>query len=432
MKRTFIYVAAIGVVLTFSVNAVLAARDPVISYFTNSRDVRITQPGVQNYLVVDEEIWSHARPDLGDLRVFGEAGQVQYALSVEHGGISNHEQAARILNLGDVGGHTEFDLDMGKIAEYDRIRLNLDAKNFVITISLAGSNAVGERNATKLPTSTLYDFTSEELGSNPVLKLPTSSFRYLHVKLSSGINPQQVKGATVYNLEETKTIWDDIGSCGAPSQKQRDTVITCEVGFRVPVNRIRVQVDAQQVNFRRAVTITDSTGRYESVGEITRVRLNRAGTTVVSEEIDLGIVAMIFDPVPGSASNSGRPSRQIVITIDNGDNPPLAITAVKLLSVERRVYFEPQGKASLKLYYGDSKLDSPIYDYARFFHADVMAAKADLGPGEHNAAYRGRPDERPWSERHNAVLWLAMLLAVAVLAALAIKGLRTRAGTLSS
>ena len=196
------------------------------------------------------------------------------------------------------------------------------------------------------------------------------------------------------------------------------------------MDRIRFQVDSQQVNFRRAVTVADATGRYESGGEITRVRLNRAGTTVVSEEMDLGTIDRTYDS--NSTTNSGKPSRQVVITIDNGDNPPLAITAVKLSSIERRVYFEPQGKSSLKLYYGDSKLDSPIYDYGRFFHADLLAVRADLGPGEHNAAYRGRPDERPWSERHNAVLWAAMLLAVAVLAALAIRGLKTKAGTLSS
>ena len=245
MKRTFIYVVAIGVALAVPLTVVLAARDPAISYFTNVRDIRIAQPGVQNYFVVDEEIWGQARPDLGDLRIYDAAGQVQYALSVERGGTSNHEEVARILNLGDVGGHTEFDLDLGRIAEYDRIRLNLDAKNFVITASLAGSNAVRERDATQLPPSTLYDFTSEELGSNSVLKLPTSSFRYLHVRLSSGINPQQVKGATVYYLEETRTIWDNAGSCGTPLQKRRDTVITCEVGFRVPVDRIRFQVDAR-------------------------------------------------------------------------------------------------------------------------------------------------------------------------------------------
>jgi len=380
MKRTLIYAVAAGVALTLPISLLPAARDPAISYFTNVRDIRITQPGVQNYFVVDEEIWGQARPDLGDVRIYDVAAPVQYALSVERGGTANHEEVARILNLGDVGGHTEFDLDLGTIAEYDRIRLKLDAKNFVITASLAGSNTVGERPATKLPPSTLYDFTSEQLGSNSVLKLPTSSFRYVHVNLSSGITPRQVKGATVYNLEETKTIWDSVGSCGTPSQKQRDTVITCEVGFRVPVDRVRFQVDAQQVNFRRSVAVTDSKGRYESGGEITRVRLNRAGSTVVSEEMDLEITGRSFDPSPaqipaqGGAESSANSSRQFIVTIDNGDNPPLAIAAAQLLSIERRIYFDPQGKSSLKLYYGDSKLDSPVYDYARFFRADPAAA----------------------------------------------------------
>jgi hypothetical protein len=129
---------------------------------------------------------------------------------------------------------------------------------------------------------------------------------------------------------------------------------------------------------------------------------------------------------------AGQSSGQLVITIDNGDNPHLAIAGAQLLSIERRVYFDPQEKSSLKLYYGDGKLDSPAYDYTRFFHADSAAAKAELSPGEHNAAYSGRPDDRPWSERHNAVLWLAMLLAVVVLAALAIRGLKAEAGKLSS
>ncbi|MGZ4733745.1 MAG: hypothetical protein ACXVZH_16555, partial [Terriglobales bacterium] len=134
------------------------------------------------------------------------------------------------------------------------------------------------------------------------------------------------------------------------------------------------------------------------------------GTTVVSEEMDVRI--------------GGQSSGQLRITVDNGDNPPLSISGVELLSVERRVYFAPQGRSLLKLYYGDDKLDAPIYDYARFFKADPAAAKAELSAGAHNQAYTGRPDDRPWSERHKAVLWLAMLLAVIVLAALAIRGLK--------
>jgi hypothetical protein len=397
-------------VLGLTLSMALAA--PTISYFTNVRDISISQPAVQNYFVVDEEVWTRARPDLGDLRIYDGQAQVQYALSLQHGGASSQEEGARILNLGDAGGHAEFDLDLGQIAEYNRIRLSLDAMNFVVTASLAGSNTLGEPPTTQLPPSTLYDFTRENLGSNSVLKLPTSSFRYLHVRLSPGISPQQVKSATVYDLQETQAIWTSVGSCAAPSDKQRITVVTCEWPLRVPVERIRFQVDPKQVNFRRSVTLSDS-GRQHAGGEITRVRLNRAGTAVVSEEMD----------VPMATQSAGP----ITVTIDNGDNPRLAIANVQLLSIERRVYLDPQGKSSLKLYYGDIKLDSPVYDYARFFHADPTAAKAELSPGAHNAAYRGRPDDRPWSERHNAVLWLAMLLAVAVLARLAVRGLKARA-----
>jgi hypothetical protein len=391
--------------------------EPSIAYFSNVRDLRISQSGSQNYFAVDEEIWNHARPDLADLRIYDGESQLQYALSEQRGGISSQEQSARILNLGSVGGRTEFDLDMldtnpGQIGEYDRIRLNLDAKDFVVTASVAGSNQVGAKSATQLPPATVYDFTREELGSNPVLKLPPSSFHYLHVKFSAGISPAQVKGASVYNLQETKAVWASVGSCSAPSQIARTTVFTCNSPLHVPVDRVRFVVDPKQVNFRRAIVLSDASDHHYGTGEITRVRMNRAGTAVVSEEMDAPI--------------GGLGSGQLKLIVDNGDNPPLAISGVQLLSVERRLYFDPQGKSLLRLYYGDNKLDSPVYDYARFFKADPAAAKAELGPGTHNPAYSGRPDDRPWSERHKAVLWLAMLLAVAGLAALAIRGLKAK------
>ena len=391
----------LAVVVALAKSVVLV---PAISYFTNVREIQIPQPGTQNYFVVDEEIWAHARPDLADLRIYDGESQVQYALREERGGTSSNEIAAKILNLGSVGGHTEFDLDLsdvnaGQAGEYDRIRLSLDAKDYVVTASIEGSNELGAKSATQLPPATLYDFTREELGSNSVLKLPTSTFRYLHVKLSGGILPAQVKGASVYNLQEMKAVWTSVGSCSPPSQVARATVFNCNVPMHVPVDRVRFQVDPKQVNFRRAVAVSDASDhRYGASGEITRVRMNRGGTTVVSEEMDVPIVE--------------HGSGQVKITVDNGDNPPLAISGVQLLSVERRIYFDPQGKSVLRLYYGDDKLESPVYDYARFFKADAAAAKAELGPGSHNPAYRGRPDDRPWSERHKAVMWLAMLVAV--------------------
>jgi len=396
----------------FLVLAVPNAPEAAIAYFNNARQVQIVQPDRQNFFIVDEEIWSHSRPDLGDLRLYDGESPVQYLLSEQRAGISSEEVEARILNLGSVAGHTEFDLDAEKLATYDRIRLRLDAKDFVVTASVAGANALGEKSSTALTPSTLYDFTSEQLGSNSVLKLPPSSFRYLHIKLSPGILPRQVKGAAIYNLREQQASWTKTGSCSAPQQKQRTTIIVCSVPPKVPLDRIAFQVAPGQVNFHRIVSVQNPQGTEEARGEISRIRVNRAGTLVNTEDLAINV--------------AGR-SGQFTISIDNGDNPPLAIVEVQPLSLERRVYFDPQGKASLTLYYGDEKLPAPVYDYARFFRLEASPAEAQLAGGAHNPQYAGRPDDRPWSERHTGILWSVMILAVIALAVLAVRGLRPAA-----
>ena len=399
----------------FAIFTALAApaADPEIPFFTNLREVRIAAPDRQNYFVVDEEIWQHANPDLSDVRLYDGSAQIGYAISEQRPGMSSQESEARTLNLGSVGGSTEFDLDVVDIAEYDRIRLKLDTKDFVATAFVSGSNSLADRQGTQLGSTSLYDFTREALGSNSVLKLPTTSFRYLHVRIAPGtsIPPKDVKAAAVYNLREQKARWTKFGSCGTPKQLKRSTVTDCEIPARVPFDRIEFQIAPQQVNFRRMVSVEIANGQQVAAGEITRVRITRGGTSVTSEELTVNI--------------SGRPDGHFRVTVDNADNPPLNIAAVQPLFIERRVYFDPNGKTSCKLYYGDPKLSAPVYDYTKFFRADPAAAEAALGPGMHNAAYIGRPDDRPWSERHKALLWVAMLLAVVVLAVLAVRGFKS-------
>ncbi len=395
--------------------------EPAIRYFSHVRDVHIAQPTRQNFFIVDEELWGHSRPDLADLRLYDGESQVQYALSEQRAEISSEEVEAKILNLGSVSGHAEFDLDTQGLAEYNRIRLRLDARDFVAKASVFGGSAPAPATEVELPPSTLYDFTEEQLGTNAVLKLPPSSFRYLHVRLSPGIPPQQVKGATIFSLREQQASWTKVGSCAAPQAKRRTTEIACEIPARVPLNRIFLHVDPAQVNFRRTVNVEDPRGMQVATAEISRVRMNRAGTPITNEELAVNAIAW---NVTATNVNINDDSVHLTLTIDNGDNPPLTILAAEPLALERRIYFDPQGKSPLRLYYGDEKLSAPVYDYARFFHLDPSPAQAQLGPGAHNAQYTGRPDDRPWSERHRGILWGAMILAVLALGIVALRGLR--------
>ena len=61
---------------------------PSLSYFTNRRTVTPGAAGRQNYIVIDEDIWNHARRDLADIRLYDLRGmQVPYSLIEQRGGI---------------------------------------------------------------------------------------------------------------------------------------------------------------------------------------------------------------------------------------------------------------------------------------------------------------------------------------------------------
>jgi hypothetical protein len=383
--------------------------DPATPYFGHVRDVTIATSGKQNYVVVDSNVWAHSRADLADVRLYDGQAQVPYVIKQRRGGVSSVEQEAKVLNLGSVAGHTEFDINVGDLPEYDRVRLRLDATNFIATAEAEGRNELHQSPGVKLGSSTLYDFTRENLGSNFVLKLPASNFRFLHIRMAPGVKPGQVKGAVLFNLQEEKAVWSTAGTCHAGAQS-KNTTFLCEDSTGTPVDHLEFQVAATTVNFRRTVTVTDAKGSVIAIGEISRIRILRAGQSVTSENLGIEL--------------SGMREKQFTITVENGDDVALPVEAIQPQSIERLLFFDPAGKTALKLYYGDEKLSEPSYDYAHFFQEDAGAIEAKLSEDVANPAYTGRPDERPWSERHKGVLWAAMILAVAVLGGLALRGFK--------
>ncbi len=395
--------------------ATIAALDPEpkIAFFARVRDVVTTTPDVQNYLIVDADMWANARPDLADVRLYSGDDQVPYALAEARGGALQVESPVKVLNVSSHGDHTEFDLDLAKVSEYNRITLSLSAKDFVASAYATAGSAPGAQaaSATWPAPSTLFDFSREHLGDNFTIAVPAWTFRYVHVRLTPGIRPDHVRGATVSLVQERDAKWTDAGECGAPERRGRTSIIKCVVPIRAPLDRVLFTVPLPQVNFRRLVTIGMDSGAALGAAAITRVRMTRGGQTAISEQLAVG----------ASNDSTGR----LTLTIDNGDDPPLLIAHAQPQVLQRRVYFDPPARAGVKLYYGDARLMPPRYDFANFFHEDTSAALAALGPPSANAAYTGRGDERPWTERHAAVLWIAMIVAVMGIGAMAIAGLRS-------
>lgn len=201
-------------------------------------------------------------------------------------------------------------------------------------------------------------------------------------------------------------------AAASPPAPRGATAAVCSNAPTLPVEQVVLQIPASRVNFRRSLIVSNAEGVEVTRGTISRVRITRGGQAVVTDNLAVDLP-------------SAR-SKQFTVTIENGDDAPLPVERVQLQSVERRMYFNPDGKSSLSLYYGDEKLDSPTYDYEQFFKEDPAALEARLGPDQHNAAYMGRPDDRPWSEQHKALLWVAMILAVIALLAITVRGFRAQ------
>jgi len=82
---------------------------------------------------------------------------------------------------------------------------------------------------------------------------------------------------------------------------------------------------------------------------------------------------------------------------------------------QRTICFDAAAGASYMLRYGDAALRAPVYDYARLYRPQAQAIAAQLGPELVNADYHPRPDERPFTERHPELMWVALVLVVLTL-----------------
>ncbi len=397
--------------LLFAAVAVQSAPQSSIAYFTHAREVEVSAAGRQNYLVVDEQVWSEAQEGLADLRLYASDGsEVPYSLRLERSATLQTDAAVKLLQPGTIGGKTQFVLDVSGVEEYNRIRLHLASRDFIARATVEGQDDIRAARWLKLAEVTIYDFTKENLGSNSTLRLPDARFRYLRITIAGGVQPEDIQGASIARHAEKPGQWTKVREVTGFREEGKTTVISLDWPARVPLERLVFDVDPAQVNFRREFEIRNAENRPVASRSLSRVRVKRVGGQVDSEELALDL--------------SGARSSKFRIVVQNGDDPPLRLRSVQGLVLERRVYFDPRGNSKLKLYYGDDKLPAPVYDYAKFFQADAAAPAARLASHARNSAFTGRPDTRPWSERNPGILTAALVLAVAGLAAVALKGLR--------
>ena len=397
--------------------------------------------------VIDASVFTHASPSLKDLRIYAgntEAGrpEVPYAITLSEP-LQQDTDDARILNLGTRAGHIVFDLEMPH-RPYTAVALDLDAHDFIATAEVSGSQQLAAPNPTS-PTSlgsfTLFDLASQHLSHSTSLPLSESGFPYLHIDLSlapapgtsataASLNcPEIVRSASVPPSREAQTLYTTLQQTSTLVQRGHETVATFQVPARVPIERIAftlaagykgsfsrpVRVEAHVLPNQKSDPTVDSTPEDDtppstetSTGTILSVHKLEAGREIAQENLT----------IPTAIGANMQHFAELQVAIENGDDAPLPIAAIQLQMRQRRICFDAASATNppLQLFYGDSALEAPVYDYAKLFRPSATPIIATLASEESNPTYTPRTDKRPFTERHPELLWIVLLAVICILA----------------
>jgi hypothetical protein len=225
---------------------------------------------------------------------------------------------------------------------------------------------------------------------------------------------------------EAQSLYTTAAQATSFTQRGRQTIATFQLPERIPVERISFDLPSSyKANFSRDIHITDHPADASSdnisaasetlAGTILRVHLTQSGREIRQQQLS----------VPAILGSNMQSEATVEVAIDNGDDTPLPLTAIRLETRQRKICFDAPTAQPVTLFYGDSALPAPRYDYARLFSPSAELHTAQLGPEQRNAAYRARPDTRPFTERHPHLLWIVLLAVICILAIVALRSSRT-------
>lgn len=395
--------------------AAVAAPVPQIRYFRYEVPLE-APPGAngQSCVLIEPAVFAHAAPVLADLRLYGDGVETPYV-------IRNNAQAespavtVAPINLGTRAGKTVFDAAMPEGA-YSDVELAIAGHDFIATVTVWGGQRQ-QRVSTRIGSYTVFDLTAQRLGRSTVLHLPESNFAFLHFEVDGPLAPLQFQNISVGRPQPAAPRYLGVAESGRISESGRKSVVEFTVPANVPVDRIVFAPPADPVNFSRDVEVTVARATPNSEGSSEReARISWPGSILRIHRVESG--HRLDEEKLAIDSNAAADNRGThwTITVENGDDPPLTFRSVRLEMVERQLCFEATPSVHYAIYFGDAALSAPRYDYGRWFAPRADAAVAILGPEQANPAFQPRPDDRPFTEKHPLLLWLALIVVVALLA----------------
>lgn len=406
----------------------LHAAAPVFHY---ERPVQLAQSTApETCIVLPLDLLSHAAPWLQDLRVMAGDREVAYQVRASSDAGEEVARPEQILNRGERNGAISFDVEMTE-PRYSRVLLKMARSHFSVLVHVTGIDRPGEAGVA-FPEIAYSSDTPEDEPQAKLISLPESNFHYLHFEIRTlalePVTPQDIAGVGVLVQSGEPPRYVQVAAATGPQQRPHETIYEFAVPANLPLDGLSFASDDPKAVFSRTADVERF--RSSQTAQAAAEETARREMPMQSE----GIVLMRAPDASRHPAANGEGTIHLALgaapyastvrlTIQNGDDVPLALHAVALQMRERRVCFLRKPNTSYTLRYGDPLLGAPQYDLSPIEAAAANTSVSTLG-GEQ--ALAPEPASlRPFTERHPVLLWIALILVVGTLGVVALRSARS-------
>lgn len=360
------------------------------------------------------DILQKCSADCSDLRLFDQDNnEIPYVIiGNEHPDEIMESYTLEIVDYSDGSDSKVITMKMpDKYRPISLMNLDISDRNFKKSVTLYGSHDMGKWDL--LGKGTIYDFSAQVALRKTEIKFNKTDYRYYRLKITSDdINAQPDKSIKLKyegldfsssNLENIKLhinkitgitgsrkdnirVYDEKSFTAFPVNldKEKNTIIKLEAGL--PFDKI--YFDISNPYYHRKISIYGSdTGKEDSYRFLARSSIYSFPLSGINE----------------TKNYIAYPSvkhKYYKIIVENKNNPPLEITNIRFLWIQKNLYFVSLSKPSeYSLCFGNSTISRPNYDLARFINhnnwfsqnfAQLNTAQITL-----NSDFRERlPDDR--------------------------------------
>jgi Protein of unknown function (DUF3999) len=381
-------------------------------------------------VVLPADLLSHAAPWLQDLRVMAGDREVAYQVLTSNEAGAEVARPEQLLNLGQRDGAVSFDVEMTE-SRYNRVVLRMGRSHFSVLIHVTGTEVLGE-SGVAFPEIAFSSNADQDEPQQRLISLPESSFRYLHFDIRTlalePVTPQDIAGVNVLVQRAESPRYMQVAAAAAPQQKPHETIYEFAVPANLPLDRLSFRSDDPKAVFSRTADLERYGSSQEQAApedaERREMPLQSEGITLIQAPEAKSSPASKDEGAIHLALGAAPRASTVRLTIQNGDDAPLALHGVELQMRERQLCFLRKPNTSYVLRYGDPLLGAPQYDLSPIEAAAMTVSESTLG-AERALTPEAGTGLRPFTERHPVLLWIALILAVGTLGFVALRSARS-------